>query len=85
MENELLKIVSKEISNKAKWSEIMEYLGVLFDEALENNNVEDIDSINFDDIIDNLNNNLDYSKATEENLKNYFEAIVKIYKFKKSQ
>ena len=78
MENELLKIVSKEISNKAKWSEIIEYLGVLFDEALENNNVEDIDSINFDDIIDNLNNNLDYSKATAENLKNYFEAIVKI-------
>lgn len=81
MENELLKIASKEISNKAKWSEVMEYLTDLFDEALKNNNVEDIANDKFDEILDNLNENLDYSKATEENLKNYFEAIAKLYKF----
>lgn len=81
MENELLKITSKEISNKDKWAEVMEYLTDLFDEALKNNNVEDIANDKFDEILDNLNENLDYSKATEENLKNYFEAIVKIYKF----
>lgn len=81
MENELLKITSKEISNKAKWSEVMEYLTDLFDEALKNNNVEDIANDKFDEILDNLNGNLDYSKATEENLKNYFEAIAKLYKF----
>lgn len=81
MENELLKITSKEISNKAKWSEVMEYLTDLFDEALKNNSVEDIANDKFDEILDNLNENLDYSKATEENLKNYFEAIAKLYKF----
>lgn len=81
MENELLKITSKEISNKDKWAEVMEYLTDLFDEALKNNNVEDIANDKFDEILDNLNENLDYSKATEEKLKNYFEAIVKIYKF----
>ncbi len=81
MENELLKITSKEISNKDKWAEIMEYLTDLFDEVLKNNNVKDIANDKFEEIIDNLNGNLDYSKATEENLKNYFEAIVKIYRF----
>lgn len=81
MNNELLEITSKEISNKEKWSEIMEYLTGLLEEALENNNVKDVSTYKYDEILNNLNENLDYSKATEENLKSYFEAIVKIYKF----
>ena len=81
MGNELLKITSKEISNKDKWAEVMEYLTDLFDDVLKNNNVKDIANDKFEEIIDSLNENLDYSKATEENLRNYFEAIVKIYRF----
>ena len=81
MKNVLLEIASKEAPNKELYSESMEYLTDLFDEVLKNNNVEDIANDKFDEILDNLNANLDYSKATEENLKNYFEAIVKIYKF----
>lgn len=81
MKNILLDIALKEAPNKEKYSEVMEYLTDLFDEVLKNNNVEDISNEKFDEILENLHENLDYSKATEENLKNYFEALIKISRY----
>lgn len=81
MKNVLLDIASKEAPNKELYSESMEYLTDLFDEVLKNNKVEDISNEKFDEIIDNLYSYLDITKASEDNLKNYFEALVKIAKF----
>lgn len=81
MTNELLNIISKEESNKSKYEEIIEYLTNLFEGVLKNKGIKNASYDKISEIVEKLNENLDYEKATEENLVSYFESLAKIFKF----
>ena len=79
--NTLKSIIDKEQMESAKNLdiEIQEFLGDLLDKVLEENNIK-FKNNEVDEIINNLKSKINYQEATDEDIKVFFEALIKIIK-----